>query len=281
MTVPHQADTRLRPVASRQNSLVKDLRKAFSQGEPTSEGAVAIEGVRIIEEAVRSGLRFQAIFFSESAQKHAARLMPQISSHTEALLLPDDVFSSAVSTETPQGVAALVKMKPGKLEDLLGQVSNSFLAIAAAGIQDPGNLGTIIRTAEAFSARGVLLGEKTVSPFNPKVVRASAGSLFREPLIAVKLADAITQLKQAGVRLMATSSHKGLPVDEADFTGPVLIAVGNEGAGLPPEVLALADDLITILHSPKVESLNAGIAASIILYEAARQKRKDLTADER
>jgi TrmH family RNA methyltransferase len=195
--------------------------------------------------------------------------------------LPDDVFSSAVSTETPQGVAALVKMKPGKLEDLLEHVNDSFLAVAAAGIQDPGNLGTIIRTAEAFSARGVLLGEKTVSPFNPKVIRASAGSSFRQPLIAVKLADAITQLKQAGVRLMATSSHKGLPVDEANFTGPVLIAVGNEGAGLPPEVLSLADDLITIPHSPKVESLNAGIAASIILYEAARQKRKHLTAVER
>jgi len=279
--MPDTAETRLRPVASRQNSLVKDLRKAFSQGEPTSEGAVAIEGVRIVEEALRSGLRFQAIFFSENAQKHAARLMPQISSHTEALLLPDDVFSSAVSTETPQGVAALVKMKPGKLEDLLEHVNDSFLAVAAAGIQDPGNLGTIIRTAEAFSARGVLLGEKTVSPFNPKVIRASAGSSFRQPLIAVKLADAITQLKQAGVRLMATSSHKGLPVDEANFTGPVLIAVGNEGAGLPPEVLSLADDLITIPHSPKVESLNAGIAASIILYEAARQKRKHLTAVER
>ncbi len=279
--MPDTAETRLRPVASRQNSLVKDLRKAFSQGEPTSEGAVAIEGVRIVEEALRSGLRFQAIFFSENAQKHAARLMPQISSHTEALLLPDDVFSSAVSTETPQGVAALVKMKPAKLEDLLDQVNDSFLAVAAAGIQDPGNLGTIIRTAEAFSARGVLLGEKTVSPFNPKVVRASAGSLFRQPLISVKLGDAITELKQAGVRVMATSSHKGLPLDEANFTGPVLIAVGNEGAGLPPEVLSLADDLITIPHSPKVESLNAGIAASIILYEAARQKRKHLTADER
>jgi TrmH family RNA methyltransferase len=278
MTV--HAETRLRPVASRQNSLVKDLRKAFSQGEPTSAGAMAIEGVRIIEEAVRSGLRFEAIFFSESAQKHAARLMPQISSHTEALLLPDDVFSSAVSTETPQGVAALVKLKPAKLEDLLEQVNESFLAIATAGIQDPGNLGTIIRSAEAFSARGVLLGEKTVSLFNPKVVRASAGSLFREPLIAVKLVDAIRQLKHAGVRLMATSSHKGHPLDEADFTGAVMIAVGNEGAGLPAEILSLADELITIPHSPKVESLNAGIAASIILYEAARQKRKNLTTDE-
>lgn len=273
-------DPRLRLIASRQNALVKDLRKAFSQSEPTSEGSIAIEGVRMIEEALRSGLRFQAIFFSERARDHAARLMPQISSHTEALLLPEDVFSSAVSTETPQGVAALVKLKPAKMDDLLEQVNSTFLAVAAAGIQDPGNLGTIIRSAEAFSARGVLLGEKTVSPFNPKVVRASAGSLFREPLIRVKMGDAVGQLKQAGVRVLASSSHKGKPLDEADFTGAVLIVIGNEGAGLPAEILSAADELITIPHSSRVESLNAGIAASIFLYEAARQRSKNLTTDE-
>lgn len=270
MTV--QEHVRLRPVASRQNALVKELRKAFSQGEPTSEGAIAIEGVRVIEEALRSGVRFQSVFFSERARDHATRLMPQISSHTETLLLPDEVFSSAVSTETPQGVAALVKLKPAKLEDLLEQVNDTFLAVAAAGIQDPGNLGTIIRSAEAFSARGILLGEKTVSPFNSKVVRASAGSLFREPLVRVKLAEAITQLKQAGVRVLASSSHKGTPLHEADFTGAVMIVIGNEGAGLPPEILSAADELVTIPHSSRVESLNAGIAASIFLYEAARQR---------
>src|SRR6516225_6978403 len=118
MDVQHEIVSRLRRVTSRQNSLVKELRKAFSQGEPTEQGAVAIEGLRIIEEAIRSGLRFQAVFFSESGSAHAARLLPQISSHTEAVLLPDDVFTSAVSTETPQGVAALVKLKSAKLEDL-------------------------------------------------------------------------------------------------------------------------------------------------------------------
>ncbi|MBZ5531878.1 MAG: RNA methyltransferase [Acidobacteriia bacterium] len=279
--MPATDDTRLRPIASRQNALVKDLRKAFTQSEPTSEGFIAIEGIRMIEEALRSGLRFQAIFFSESARHHATRLMPQVSSHTEALLLPDDIFSSAVSTETPQGVAALVKLKPGKLEDLLEQVNDNFLAVAAAGIQDPGNLGTIIRSAEAFSARGVLLGENTVSAFNTKVVRASAGSLFREPLVRVKLAPAIAQMKQAGVRVLASSSHKGKALDQADFTGALMIVIGNEGAGLPAEILAAADELVTIPHSARVESLNAGIAASIFLYEAARQRQKNLTADER
>lgn len=272
-------ETRLRQVASRQNSLVKELRKAFLRAEPTSEGAVAIEGIRVIEEAIRSGLRFDAVFFSQTGRVHTARLLPQISSHSQTLLLPDEVFSSVVSTESPQGVAALVRLRPAMLEDLLEQVNDDLLLVGVAGIQDPGNLGTIIRSAEAFSARAVLLGEKTVSQFNPKAVRASAGSLFREPLVSVKMAETIDLLKQHGVKVLATSSHKGTPLPEADFARPSLVVIGNEGAGVPPEIVAMADELITIPHSVRVESLNAGIAASVILYEAAKQKAGKLTAD--
>ena len=276
MTVENETGARLRPVSSRQNALVKELRKAFARGEPTSDGSLAIEGVRLIEEAVRSGLRFQAIIFSESGRTHASRLLPQISSHAEALLLPDDVFTSAVSTETPQGVAALVKMKTVTLQELAEQISDNTLLVGIAGLQDPGNLGTVIRSAEAFSACGILIGEKTVSYFNPKVARASAGSLFREPLVSVKMVQSIQALKQRGVRILATSSHKGTPLPEVDFSGRCMVVIGNEGAGVPAEVQSAADELITIPQSPKVESLNAGIAASIILYEAARQKSSPL-----
>ena len=261
----------MRRVSSRQNALVKDLRKALSQGEPTAEGYLAVEGVRMIEEAIRSGLRFQAVFFSESGSAHATRLLPQIGSQVEILLLPDEVFVSAVSTESPQGVAALVKLRAHKLEDLMEAAADPLL-VGVAGIQDPGNLGTIIRSAEAFGARAVLLGEKTVSQFNAKTVRGSAGSLFREPLIRVKLGESIALLKQQGVRVLATSSHKGKPLHQADFSGSAMIVVGNEGAGVPQEILSLADEHVMIPHSPRVESLNAGIAASILLYEAARQR---------
>jgi RNA methyltransferase, TrmH family len=274
----NESDFRLRRVTSRQNALVKDLRRAFTQDE-TSEGSLGVEGVRLVEEAVRSGLRFQAVFFSDAGRAHAARLLPQIASQVEVLLLPDEVFSSAVATETPQGVAALVKLRPAKFEDVLEQIPSAPLLLGVAGLQDPGNLGTIIRSAEAFGARAVLLGEKTVSHFNPKSVRASAGSLFREPLLRVKMAETIGLLKQHGVRVFATSSHKGKPLQEADFTGAAMIVIGNEGAGVPQELLALADERITIPHSERVESLNAGIAASILLYEAARQRYKNLTTD--
>lgn len=272
MTVENETAARLRQVSSRQNTLVKELRKAFAHGEPTADGSLAIEGVRLIEEAVRSGLRFQAIIFSESGRTHAGRLLPQISSHAEALLLPDDVFTSAVSTETPQGVAALVKMKPVTLQELLDHISNNTLLVGVAGLQDPGNLGTVIRSAEAFGARAVLIGEKTVSHFNPKVARASVGSLFREPLVRVNMIESIHALKHHGLHVLATSSHKGTPLPEVDFSGRCMVVIGNEGAGVPAEVLSAADKLITIPQSPRVESLNAGIAASIILYEAAKQK---------
>lgn len=242
---------------------------------------MAIEGIRVIEEAIRSGLKFQAIFFSESGKNHSERLLPQIGSHTETMLLPDGVFASAVHTQTPQGVAALVKLKPAKLEEILENAAHDLLLVGVAGIQDPGNLGTIIRSAEAFSARAVLLGEGTVSHFNPKVARASAGSLFREPILRVEMNEILPVLKQSGVRVLATSSHKGSPLPEADFSGACIIIVGNEGAGVPAKLAAQADQLLRIPHEPRVESLNAGIAASIVLYEAARQRRNLFAADER
>jgi RNA methyltransferase, TrmH family len=263
---------RLRLVTSRQNNLVKDLRQAFTQAELTEDGHCAIEGVHILEEAIRSGLRVKAVFFSQSAEQRASRLMPQLSAQTETILLPDDVFKSAVPSDTPQGVAALIKPRTSKLEELLA--ADSPLIIGAAGLQDPGNLGTMIRSAEAFGATGVLTLEKTVSTLNPKVIRGSAGSIFRLPVVKGNSTVTIAMLKSSGVRIAATSSHKGRPLPEVDLQKPICVFIGSEGQGVPKELLANIDETIVIPHSPKVESLNAGIAASLILYEAARQRAK-------
>jgi TrmH family RNA methyltransferase len=259
---------RIRYITSRQNTLVKDLRRAFQHAE-LIEGHAAIEGVRVIEEAIRSGLRFKAVFFSEAAESRLERIGPQLSNHVEVIGLPDDVFGSAVDTETPQGVAALVRWPEFSLESVVGK--NDSLILGAMGIQDPGNLGTIIRSAEAFGASAVLLGEKTVSEFNPKVLRSSAGSSFRLPTFHAKL-ERINELKQNGLRIAATSSHKGRPIDEVNLSGSLAILVGSEGAGVPREYMNLADELIRVPHSERVESLNAAIAASVILYEAQRQR---------
>jgi len=271
-TTTHAPDHgRLRRIEGRHNALVKELRAAFAHGELTSDGYCAIEGMRILEEAIRSGLKFKAVFFRASAENRAERLLPQLASHVETLLLPDKLFASAVPSETPQGVAALVRCKTFKLEDVLAK-SQAGPLLAVAGVQDPGNLGTILRSAEAFGAGGVLLGEGTVSPFNSKVIRASAGSVFRLPIAQAKLAGALDQMRELGLRLIATSSHKGTPLDQATLTGPLAIFIGSEGAGLPRDLLAEMSETVVIQHSPSVESLNAGVATSIVLYEAARQR---------
>jgi TrmH family RNA methyltransferase len=259
---------RIRRITSRQNALVKDLRRAFQQAELV-EGHAAIEGVRVIEEAIRSGLRFKAVFFSNSAEPRMEKLLPQFSSHTEVLGLSDELFGSAVATETPQGIAALVRWPEFSLEGVLQKTEP--LILGAMGIQDPGNLGTIVRSAEAFGASAVLLGEKTVSEFNPKVIRSSAGSSFRLPTVHAKV-DQVISLKDRGLRIAATSSHKGKPIDEIDLTGGLVILVGSEGAGVPREYMSVADEFIRVPHSERVESLNAAIAASVVLYEAQRQR---------
>lgn len=264
--------SRLRRIEGRHNALVKELRSAFAQGELTSDGCCAIEGVRILEEAIRSGLKFRAVFFRASAENKAERLLPQLAAYVETLLIPDKLFASAVPSETPQGVAALVHCKLFTLDDVMGRARFGPL-LAIAGVQDPGNLGTALRSAEAFGAAGVLLAEGTVSAFNPKAIRASAGSVFRLPIAKVRLADAIPQMRERGMRLIATSSHKGTPLPEADLTGPVVFFIGSEGTGLPRDLLGQMDGIVAIPHSPTVESLNAGVAASIVLYEAARQRK--------
>src|SRR6202051_2918770 len=180
---PLSAQHRLRRIEGRHNALVKVLRQAFSRAERTEDGCSAIEGLPIVEEATRSGLRFRAVFFKESAQNLAERLLPQLGANVDTLLLPDSLFDSIVPSETPQGVAAL-----GRL-------------------QDPGNLGTILRSAEAFGSAGVVLGDGTVSPFNSKVIRASAGSMFRLPVFLGKTAGGLEEisgkLRAQNVRLIA------------------------------------------------------------------------------
>jgi len=269
------ASSRLRRVEGRHNPHVRELRQAFSRGELTPDGDCAVEGIRIIEDAIRSGSRLSAIFFRESSLEKATRLLPQIGAQVETLLLPDRLFDSSVASETPQGVAALVRVKPFQISHLRERLPVGPIVVLA-GIQDPGNVGTILRSAEAFGSAGAIFGEGTVSPFNSKAVRASAGSLFRLPLVhgngrtgAVKLGELAHQLRSDGVRLVATSSHKGTPLEQADLAGHCALFFGNEGGGLPRDLIAEMDEIVSIPHAAQVESLNAGVAASIVLYRAS------------
>jgi RNA methyltransferase, TrmH family len=271
----NQAD-RLRPVAGRHNPRLKELRLAFRRAELTAQGECAIEGVKLLEEALRSGRHLDTVFFSESARPLAEKLLPQIvarkiGARTETLVLPNALFNSIVPSDTPQGVAALLKLPAFSAVQLLDRSSEGPFVVAA-GLQDPGNLGSILRSAEAFGAAGIFLTEGTVSPYNTKVLRGSAGSIFRLPFLRISSAELIPLLRKHGVRLLATSSHQGTPLPQISWTLPLAIFIGNEGAGLSRELTREMDETLAIPQAAPVESLNAGVAASIVLYEAARNR---------
>jgi TrmH family RNA methyltransferase len=269
----HVGTPGLHRIAGRHNSRLKELRMAFRRGELTAGGECAIEGVRLIEEALRSGQRVTGVFFSESGGPLADKLLPQISSRVEPLLLPDSLFKSIVPSDSPQGVAALVKVRSWSADQLLERAERGVFVVAA-GIQDPGNLGTILRSAEAFGAAGIFLTEGTVSLFNAKVLRGSAGSVFRLPALQISSGALIPLLKQRGVRLLATTSHKGTPLPHVSWHLPLAVFIGNEGAGLSRDLMHQMDETVVIPQAIQVESLNAGVAASIVLYEAGKARQK-------
>jgi TrmH family RNA methyltransferase len=268
----HSQADRLRPAPGRHNQRLKELRLAFRRAQLTPQGECAIEGIKLLEEALRSGQHLDSVFFSESARPLAEKLLPQINARTETLVLPNALFSSIVPSDAPQGVAALLKLPAFSSAQLLDRSSDGPFVVVA-GVQDPGNLGTILRSAEAFGAAGVFLAEGTVSPYNWKVLRGSAGSIFRLPFLRISSPELIPILRAHGVRLLATSSHQGTPLPQVSWTLPLAIFIGNEGAGLSRELMREMDETLAIPQARQVESLNAGVAASIVLYEAARNRK--------
>src|SRR6202045_1025228 len=303
-------------ITSRDNRWLKEFRMALRGGLPTESGFVGVEGVRLVEEGLRSGCPIEDVLFSESGERHHERLAPLIDRPEIAipvLRTTDRLFEGVADTEHPQGVAALVKPRAASFDDLL-RVSEgvcSPLLVVLAGVQDPGNVGTILRTASAFGATGAVTtasGQSgAASPFSPKALRASAGAALHLPILAgMSLPILLTQLRVANVRTLAASVHDpslvaaqhAAPLQgdtasrvsafqsaasaplapwEVDWCEPVALLVGNEGAGLPEEVERSADARIRIPMASGVESLNAAAAAAVVFYEAARQ-RKSLPA---
>jgi RNA methyltransferase, TrmH family len=272
---------------------------ALRGGLPTESGSVGVEGVRLVEEALRSGYPVQAVLFSESGERHHERLAPLIDRPEIAipvLRTTDRLFEGVADTEHPQGVAALVQPRAATLDDLLRTPDQacSPLLVVLAGVQDPGNVGTILRTASAFGATGAVTAASgqsgTASPFSPKALRASAGAALHLPILpGMSLPTLLTQLRIAGVRTLASVAHDRdgdgagnggdfvLAPWEVDWCEPMALLVGNEGAGLPEEVERSADARIRIPIASGIESLNAAAAAAVLFYEAARQRKSLMT----
>lgn len=270
-------------VQSRQNARVRELRAAFARSGRDVSEVIGIEGEHLLGEALRSGLRLRTVFLREEPERRDAtlRLLSRLNLPESVPLvsLNPSVFASAVDTESPQGVAALVEPPRFSLAEVL--VEPAPLVVLTAGLQDPGNFGTIVRSAEAFGATGVIALPGTVDVWNAKALRASAGSAFRVPVVAEKAGAALAALKQHGIRLLAAIAAIGdrevIPCTDVDLKGPTAILIGNEGSGLSQDLLERADAHVSIPMPGPVESLNAAVAASVLLYETARQR----TASER
>ena len=233
------------------------------------------EGANLLFEAMKSHLRIEEVYVSQSRledERVQSVLELARQKRAEIVEVSNRVFDSMVDTETPQGVLSLVKLGVYELKDLLTQ--NSLLLVAHQ-LQDPGNLGTLIRSAEAFGAQGVLLTRNSVSPFNAKVIRASAGSIFRLPCLSgFETGELISNLRRKGFKLYAAIPNGNADFREVNYSGSVALLIGNEAKGLNDEILRKVECQIQIPMTPTVESLNASIATSIILCEAARQRTK-------
>jgi RNA methyltransferase, TrmH family len=265
---------------SRDNRWLKRFRAALQERPGEQGSAIGVEGPRLMEEALRSGLETEALLVADSGEKHLARLRGLIPSGVLVLRTSDRLFASVAGTETPQGIALLVAPRSWCIEDMLGPAA---LIVALAGVQDPGNVGTIVRAAEGFGATGVIACRGSAHPLAPKLVRASAGSVLRVPALAGASPENImAELRRHGLRQFAAVIGGEQSAPQADFRGPCAMWIGSEGGGLPPEIERGADERVRIPTGAAVQSLNAAIAAAVLLYEAARQRgHAGLRADRR
>ena len=268
-------------LASPRHPLLRRFREAWRRGELTADGCCAVEGQHLVEEAFRSPAEVVALLAAHSAEARLARFHaanPSAGSgqvgRLRSYVTSHRILRAPAPTETPQGLAALVRMATPPLEEALSRPSHrAGLAVALIGLQDPGNLGTILRSLEAFGGAACLLGPDSVSPYNPKAVRASAGALFRVPVYRGVPPDKILGLaRRHGLQALALAPRASPALNQLDLTKPTLFFIGREGSGLPDDLLKQADRVARIPLAAGVESLNAAMAASLALYEAARQR---------
>ncbi|OLP16424.1 rRNA methyltransferase [Leptolyngbya sp. 'hensonii'] len=256
-------------LTSLQNSLVKQIRKLHQARARHEQQMFLLEGTHLIQEALAAGYPLHTVCSTESWQGRHPEIWAQLCQQTpRSERVSPAVMKAIATTVEPDGILAIAERQPP-----LRQLPITTLGLALATIQDPGNLGGIIRTAAAAGAEGLWLSHDSVDLDHPKVMRASAGQWFRLPMaVSPDLRMTLQHSRGQGFQVLATVPTADLTYWQVDLRPPTLIVLGNEGAGLLPEVVALADRPVRIPLSPGVESLNVTIAAALILYEVQRQR---------
>ncbi len=259
-------------ISSLSNHQIKNINQLLKKTKAREDqGVFVVEGQKMFEEARSEGLLVKA-FFSESFYQKKLEDSPGYFSNLEYEILTDAVFQSISETKTPQGVMGTVKKPKYSLEELIKNPEACLLLLE--DIRDPGNLGTIVRTAEGAGITGIILNSSSVDIYNPKVIRSTMGSIYRVPFAIVDDFNLVLkEIKLQGIRIFAAHLLGQLYDTKESFRDKCAILIGNEANGLSDKVSAEADILVKIPMAGKVESLNAAVAAAILMYEVSRQRR--------
>lgn len=253
-------------ITSTSNEQVKNIIQLKEKAKVRRQKKLfVVEGIKMFREIPKDKL--VSVFVSEKFEKENEELL----SHTDYILLSDSVFKKISDTVTPQGILAVVKQNEFTVEDIIERRDKERSCIVVLDrLQDPGNLGTIVRTGEGAGITGIVMSNDSVDLYNPKVIRSTMGSVFRVPVAVVPdLQDAIKKMKQNGIETYAAHLN-GMEYQKGAFGKDIALLIGNEAKGLSDEVSGMADKLIKIPMEGKVESLNAAVATAILMYEARR-----------
>jgi len=257
-------------ITSTSNVQIKEIIALLKKSRERKEKKVfVIEGRKMFEEICQDKSRVVKAYFSDSyvKEQYEGNAMPEVPYE----IVADSVFGAMAETVTPQGVLAIVKMPEYSLEDM---IADAGALVLLENLRDPGNLGTIIRTAEAAGVSGVILSKESVDIYNPKVIRSTMGAVYRVPFLYVEdFMALLTELREKKVRLLAAHLQGKKTFDKADYSGKVGILIGNEANGLSEEASALANEKVLIPMAGSVESLNAAVAAALLMYEAFRKQK--------
>lgn len=264
----------MREIQSISNPTIKGIKKLQRKKDRWDERLYLIEGVKVINEYMEYIGKPKLILISEelSTVTGGTELFNKINEYDAHLIkVPHRILKDLSDTENPQGIVAVVNFNDSEIENLIVEKNNFIIVLD--GVQDPGNLGTIIRSADAFNINGIILTDNCVDLYNPKVVRGTMGSLFHIPIaIADNKLEIINNLKDRGITIYSTYLEGKNYIHKIDMTKDMAIIIGNESRGVSKELLELSDYTLKIPMYGNAESLNAAIAASVIMYEAARQR---------
>lgn len=263
-----------RRITSASNPLIKETLNSIRKHRKERPAKVLIEGLHLIEAALTAGARMDSVFFTESLAdgEEGRKMLEALSRQGDSFFeVSDRVMGRLSDTESPQGIVAALSYQPLMLEELSAPALP--LVVIMDGIQDPGNVGTIIRTSDASGADAVILLPGTCDPFMPKPLRASSGSVFNIPVIETEPAALMKWMRHRSIRLAVTSPDAADTLYDAHLAQPLAFAFGNEAKGVSRELRETSDFTLKIPIYGRAESLNVGSAAAICLYEVVRQRR--------